>query len=384
MQLLAPAEVRVLVTIGVDTHVDVHVAVALDAYGRRLGALTVATTPAGYGALLAWASRLGMVACVGVEGAGSFGAGLSRWLQAREIPVMEVSRPNRQLRRQAGKSDTIDAEAAARAVQAGTALGQPKTADGHVEMVRTLRLARSSAVKARTQAANQLHGLVITAPDPLRGELRGLRLAQLVVRAAQFRPGPRPSTPVAAVKLAMRSVAGRYQQLSAEIADLDRHLQRLVTMAAPRLLALKGVGVDIAAALLVAAGDNPERLGTEAAFARLCGVAPIPASSGRTTRHRLNRGGNRDANRALYMLAVGRLRWDPRTRAYMARRTREGKSTAEILRCLKRHLAREIYRALVVVSPPQPSAAACPSVVSEPTGTLAARLPAGCWRATVP
>jgi transposase len=168
MHLLAPAEVGVLVTIGVDTHVDVHVAVALDQYGRRLGSLTVATTPAGYGALLAWADRLGTVACVGVEGAGSFGAGLSRWLQAHQIPVMEVSRPNRQLRRQAGKSDTIDAEAAARAVQADTALGQPKTADGHVEMVRSLRLARSSAVKARTQAANQLHGLVITAPDPLR------------------------------------------------------------------------------------------------------------------------------------------------------------------------------------------------------------------------
>jgi transposase len=188
-----------------------------------------------------------------------------------------------------------------------------------------------------------------------------------------------PNTPVEAVKLALRSVAGRHQQLSAEIADLDRHLHRLVAAAAPRLLALKGVGVDTAAALLVAAGDNPERLGSEAAFARLCGVAPLPASSGKTTRHRLNRGGNRDANRALYMLAIGRLRWDPRTRAYMARRTREGKSTAEIIRCLKRHLARETYRALVTVSPSAQPAARCPSVVSERTG-LAARFPADSWR----
>jgi hypothetical protein len=166
-----------------------------------------------------------------------------------------------------------------------------------------------------------------------------------------LRPGSRPQTPATATKLALRLVAVRYQQLSAEIAELDRHLDRLVAAAAPQLLALKGVGTDIAAALLLAAGDNPQRLGSEAAFARLCGVAPIPASSGKISRHRLSRGGNRDANRALYMLAVGRLRWDPRTRAYVARRTREGKTTAEIIRCLKRHLARETYRALILATP---------------------------------
>jgi transposase len=322
----------VLVTVGVDTHIDVHVAVALDQLGRRLGSLTFPTSRAGYAQLVAWVGRLGTLERVGVEGAGSFGAGLTRWLRARRVMVLEVARPNRQLRRHAGKSDQIDAEAAARAVQAGVALGRPKTTDGQVEMLRAVRVVRSSAVKARTQAANQLHALVITAPDPLRSELRGLGLARLVARAAKFRPGPCPQTPTAATKLALRSIAVRYQQLSAEIAELDRQLQRLVAAAAPGLLALKGVGPDIAAALLLAAGDNPQRLRSEAAFARLCGVAPLPASSGKTSRHRLSRGGNRDANRALYMLTISRLRWDPRTRAYVARRTREGKTTPEIIR----------------------------------------------------
>jgi transposase len=355
--LASESEAVVLITVGVDTHVDVHVAVALDQLGRRLGSLSFPTTPTGYGELVAWVGRLGTLERVGVEGAGSFGAGLTRWLRARGVAVLEVARPNRQLRRHAGKSDRIDAEAAARAVQAGAALGRPKSTDGQVEMLRALRVARRSAVKARTQAANQLHALVITAPDPLRGELRGLGLAGLVARAARLRPGPRPQTPATATKLALRLVAVRHQQLSAEIAELDRHLHRLVAAAAPQLLALKGVGTDIAAALLLAAGDNPQRLGSEAAFARLCGVAPIPASSGKTSRHRLSRGGNRDANRALYMLAVSRLRWDPRTRAYVARRTREGKTTPEIIRCLKRHLARETYRALIIAAPTlQPTA----------------------------
>jgi transposase len=285
--------------------------------------------------------------------------GLSRWLGARGVVVVEVSRPNRQLRRRAGKSDPLDAEAAARAVQAGTALGQPKTADRRVEMLRALRLARTSALKTRTQATNQLHALVVTAPDPLQGRLRELTLVRLVAWVARCRPGPRPQTPTEATKLALRSVAHRHRQLSAEITALDRQLHRLAAAVAPRLLALDGVGTDTAAALLVAVGDNLGRLRGEAAFARLCGVAPLPASSGRTTRHRLSRGGNRDANRALYMLAVSRMRWDARTRRYVARRTAEGKTTAEIIRCLKRHLAREVYRAMTtrtaaVHSPNQP------------------------------
>ncbi len=227
-------------------------------------------------------------------------------------------------------------------------------------MIRTLRLARRSAMKARTQAANQLHALVVTAPDDLRAGLRGLSLVELVRRAAAFRPvraGTAIATPTAAAKLALKSLAGRYRQLSAEIEALDVQLDHLVATAAPDLLAVKGIGTETAGALLVAAGDNPERLRSEAAFASLCGVAPVPASSGKTTRHRLSRGGDRDANRALYLLALGRMSWDSRTRTYVARRTADGLSKPEIIRCLKRYLARELYRTLVSPATPLPGSA---------------------------
>jgi transposase len=335
-----PSDVRVI--LGVDTHAEVHVAVALDQLGRRLGSCGFPTTADGYADLLGWAGRLGPVERAGIEGTGSYGAGLARWLRAQGVPVVEVERPNRRMRRR-GKSDPIDAEAAARAVLAGTATGRPKSGDGPVEMVRALQVARRSALRARTQAANQLHALVVTAPAPLRERLRGLSLRKRVATAAAFRSRATLGTPTAATKLALRCVARRSQQLSAEIEALDAHLARLVARVAPALLAVKGVGTDTAAVLLAAAGDNPDRLRSEAAFAHLCGVAPIPASSGKTVRHRLNRGGNRDANRALHLLAVRRLAWDPRTRAYAARRTAQGKTKPEILRCLKRYLARDLY-----------------------------------------
>jgi transposase len=228
-------------------------------------------------------------------------------------------------------------------VQAGTATGTPKAADGQVEMLRSLRLARRSAVKARTQAANQLNALLVTAPDGLRAQLRGLPPAELVTTAARLRPDQVPATPTDAAKFALRSVAGRWLRLSEEITELDVQLERLVAEAAPALVAVKGVGTQTAAALLVAAGDNPERLRNEGAFAHLCGVAPIPASSGKTTRHRLSRGGNRQANSALYLIAVGRMAWHPPTCAYVKRRTAQGKTKAEIIRCLKRYIARELY-----------------------------------------
>src|SRR5215213_6573937 len=339
----------VRVTVGVDTHTDQHVGVALDQFGRRLGTRSVPTTPAGFATLLAWAHGFGVIERIGIEGTGSYGAGLSRWLRARGLVVIEVERPHRhdrQARRRRGKSDPLDAEAAARAVQAGTVTGQPKAGDGQVEMIRTLRLARRSAMKARTQAANQLHALVITAPDGLRARLRPLPMAELITLVAAFRPvrsGTALSTPVAAAKLASKGLAIRYRQLSAEIDALDAHLEQLVSTAAPELIAVKGVGTDIAGALLVAAGDNPDRLHSEASFASLCGVAPIPASSGRTNRHRLSRGGDRDANRALYLLALGRMRFHQPTIDYVARRSAEGRTKREIIRCLKRFLAREIY-----------------------------------------
>jgi transposase len=271
-------------------------------------------------------------------------------LRAKGIEVFEVIRPKRRDQYRSGKSDPIDAEAAARAVLAGTAIGRPKGTDGEVEMIRALRAARRSAVKARAQAANQLKAMLITAPEGLKSELRALSTAKLVTKVSRFRPGTSPSDVETATKFALRSVARRYQRLSEEISELDEQLDRLVAEAAPELLVVEGVGTDTAASLLIAAGDNPERLKNEAAFAHLCGVAPIPASSGKTVRHRLNRHGDRDANRALYVIALCRMSHEERTRTYVARRTKEGKTKKEIIRCLKRHIAREIYRILASVS----------------------------------
>jgi transposase len=334
------------ITLGVDTHKDTHVGVALDGLGRFQGTLSVAANPAGYKRLVEWASEFGHLEHAGVEGTGSFGAGLARFLKAQEIKVFEVIRPKRRDQYRSGKSDPIDAEAAARAVLAGTATGEPKDADGEVEMIRTLRTTRRCAVKARAGAANQLQTLLVTAPEGLKSDLCGLSTARLVEKASRLRPGANPSNVEAATKFALRSVARRYQQLSEEISELDEQLDRLVTEVAPELVAVEGVGTDTAASLLIAAGDNPERLRDEAAFAHLCGAAPIPASSGQSVRHRLNRHGNRDANRALYVIAVCRMSRDERTRAYIAKRTAEGKSKKEIIRCLKRYIAREIYRIL--------------------------------------
>jgi transposase len=337
------ASTEVQLTIGVDTHADVHVAAALDQMGRLVATHSVATTPAGYRALVAWAGGLGTLERFGIEGTGSYGAGLTRWLRGRGFEVLEVERPKRQNRRRRGKSDAIDAEAAARAVQAGTATAQPKAGDGPIEMLRMLQSARRSAIKARTQAVNQLHALVVTAPDTLRTRLRGLSRPRLVATAIAFRPRLPLTNTMAATQLALKSLAVRHQQLTAEVEALEAQLELLVVQAAPDLVAVKGIGTDIATTLLATAGDNPDRLRCEGAFAHLCGVAPIPASSGKTNRHRLNRGGDRDANRAMYLLAVGRMGWDPATRAYVERRTTEGLSKKEILRCLKRYIARELY-----------------------------------------
>jgi len=278
------------------------------------------------------------------------GLKLARHLRARGIEVLEVERHKhrrRSSRSNVEKSDPSDAEAAARAVLAGEASGVPKSGDGEVEMIRTLRAARRSAMKARTQAANQLQGLRVTAPEQLLNRLRGLSTKELVCVAARFRLGDDPRDVPTATKFALRSVARRYEALSEEIADLEVHLDRLVAQVAPELVSLAGIGTDSAATLLIVAGDNPQRLGSEASFANLCGVSPIEASSGKVVRHRLNRGGNREANRALYMICLARMRRDPRTQEYVARRTAEGKSKREIVRCLKRYVAREVYRVLI-------------------------------------
>jgi transposase len=330
---------------GVDTHKDLHVAAAVDGTGRILGTGTFPATVAGYRALLRWLRGLGEVGRVGVEGAGSYGAGLARHLAVAGVEVVEVDRPDRWLRRRRGKSDPVDAEAAARAALSGQASGRPKAGTGAAEMVRVLRVARRSALKARTQAANQLHTLRDTAPSELRERLRPLRSAELVARAARFRRGPLDS-PVAATRAAMAELARRHLALDAEIARLDEELGRLLTAAAPGLLARHGIGVDTAGALLVAAGDNPHRLRSERSFAALCGVSPLDASSGRQRRHRLNRGGDRIANNALWRIVIVRMSNDPRTRDYVARRRAEGRTTREIIRCLKRYVAREVYAEL--------------------------------------
>jgi transposase len=239
----------------------------------------------------------------------------------------------------------VDAEAAARAVQAGEVTVLPKAADGSAEMLRSLRVARTTAMRARTQAINALRSLLVTAPAELREQLRGRSAVRLVKAAAALDPGALTS-PTAAAMLALRTLARRYQALDAEITTLGGELDRLTATAAPSLLALFGVGPEVAGALLAAAGDNPGRLRSEAAFSMLCGSSPIQASSGKTTRHRLNRGGDRQANAALYRIVVVRLRWHQPTKDYVARRTKEGKSRKEIIRCLKRYVAREVFAAL--------------------------------------
>ena len=338
------------VLIGVDTHKDQHVAVALDRHGAVLGHLQIPATSKGYQTLLEWAVGHGALQpadlLVALEGSGSYGAGICRHLLAAGCSVREVSRPNRQLRRQHGKDDWIDAEMAARSLLAGTATAEPKTSDGPVEMLRLLKSTKDSAVHSRTKAINQLKALLVTVPAALREQLQNLRNKELLQRCAQLRPGA-ITTPLASARLALRSLARRIQQLSAEIEALVLQLDAITNELAPQLKAAKGIGTDNASALLIAAGDNPQRLRSEAAFASLCGVAPMPASSGKTHRHRLNRGGNRQANSAMYRIALIRLRWDEATRAYAERRTAEGKSKLEIIRCLKRFIARQVYRLLV-------------------------------------
>lgn len=333
------------VTVGVDTHRDVHVAVALDQLGRRLGEIELVTTRAGYQRLLAWAGSFGAVEVFGIEGTGCYGAGLARHLRARRVVVIEVMRPNRQTRRRKGKSDPTDAEAAARAVLSAEVTGSPKAGDHLVEMIRVLRVARQTAIKARTQAINALRSLLVTAPAELRDELRALSTTRLVGKAAQLRPGEQVS-PLSASKLGLRHLARRYQFLEAEISSLDAQLAQLTVHASPQLTGLFGIGTDTAGALLVAAGDNPDRLRSEAAFSMLCGSSPIPASSGQTHRYRLNRGGNRQANAALHRIVLVRMRYHQQTKDYVRRRTSEGKSKREIIRCLKRYVAREVYTAL--------------------------------------
>jgi transposase len=330
------------ITGGVDTHSEVHVAAALDPVGGLLGTREFPASAAGYAGLLDWLGGFGSLGLVGVEGTGSYGAGLARYLAARGVRVVEVDRADRQDRRRQGKSDPLDAVSAARAAQSGRAAGAPKGRDGAVEAIRALMVAKRSARNERTQAINQARALILTGPDELRARFAGHRAAALAAGIAALRPRPGDAAEYA-VRIALRELGRRVDFLEAQIERLDDLIVPLVTVRAPGLLSLYGVGPDTAALLLIAAGDRPERLRSESAWAHMCAVAPIPASSGKTRRHRLNRGGNREANHALWRVVITRMSAHPATRAYVERRTKEGLSKKEIIRCLKRYVAREVY-----------------------------------------
>lgn len=333
------------VTGGVDTHADVHVAAALNELGALLGTESFPTTPAGYRDLFDWLEGFGPVTKVGVEGTGSYGAGLTRSLLARGIDVVEVDCPNRKDRHRAGKSDTIDAVAAARGALSGDVRGRPKGGSGPVEAMRVLLIAKRSARSERSRALNQMRQLIFVAPDDIRARFQGLNVAQLTRQTAALRPRPGPQVDYV-TRLTSRELGRRAGALDDEITRLDALLEPIVAAHAPDLLSVYGSGVFTTAVLCVTAGDRPERIRSEAAWAHMCGTAPIPASSGKVFRYRLNRGGNRQANSALHRIVLTRMGHHEPTRVYVARRRDEGRTTPEIMRSLKRYVARETFHHL--------------------------------------
>lgn len=329
---------------GVDTHKEIHVAAVVDTAGTLLSTHSFSTTRAGYRALLTWVRSYGDPIRIGIEGTGSYGAGLTRHLAKHDVTVLEVDRPDRSDRRRRGKDDDLDAINAARAALHQRRTTIPKSKDGAVEALRILRIARAQAVRERRNALQLLRMSIVAAPDEVRDQIRNLTRMQLIRHLAAWRPDSSNATdPIVAYRIALKSLGRRYLELTDEIADLDDLINPIVEALAPQLLKQVGIGIEVAGQLLVTAGDNPDRMKSEAAFAMLCGVSPLPASSGMTQRHRLNRGGDRQANRALHLAVISRLRLDPRTKAYAAKKTAEGHSKMEIIRCLKRYLARETY-----------------------------------------
>lgn len=340
------------VVAGVDTHKDVHVAAVLTMTGQLLGVRSFANDRAGHDELQRWIGEHGQLDRIGIEGTGSYGAGLTATLHERAVTVWEVSRPNRQRRRRHGKSDSADAEAAARAVLAMDMVSIPKTRDGDIEAIRVLRNTRDLAVRQRTQLANQIHALIDTAPVDLHDEL-ARRPLNKVIAIINTWPTPAPPTdPGSSHRWALVDLVDRWQHLGRHIHDINEQLDPLVATTAPELIAVFGVGTDTAATLLITVGDNPDRIHNESAFAALCGVSPVDRSSGRQHHHSLNRGGDRRANNALWRIAMVRMRHDPRTRAYVQRRTTDGLTKKQIIRCLKRYIARELYPLLITTNTP--------------------------------
>ena len=352
-----PVPRRRRVVIGVDTHKYVHVAVALDAIGGVIESRSFAADSGGYEQLIEWALGLGLKLTFAIEGTGSYGAGLTSAVRRRGAGAVEVMRTDRRDRRLRGKSDTLDAENAARAVLSGNATAIPKTNDGVVEMIRQIKIAKDLAVKGRSAAIISLKTVIVNAEPELREQLQGLPRMTLIERCAGLRPGPVTSV-LAATKHTLRATARRWVQLNVEVTEHEKILGDLTKQATPELVAAHGIGPDTAAEMLIVAGDNADRVRSEPAWARLLGVAPVPASSGLTNRHRLNRGGHRQANAALYRSVIVRMQFHEPTKAYVARRTAEGKTKREIIRCLKRLLAREIW---TLMKPFRESSAAAPA-----------------------
>jgi transposase len=337
-----------LIVGGVDTHRDSNVAAVVDMNGGLLGIESFPTTGDGHSRLSSWMAKFGTIARVGIEGTGAYGAGVARHLSSSGVVVIEVDRPERQKRRKQGKSDRIDAVEAARGALSGRCDGHAKSGDAHAEALRALLVAKRSARSTRIRTIVQLRHLMFTAPDDLRARLGSLSATQLVNEAARLRPRPGGDVALFGVKTAAVILARRVHALDVELGVIDEQITPLVKAAAPELLNVFGVGADTAAVLLVTAGDNVERITTEARWAMLCGIAPIPATSGLVVdQFRLNYAGDRHANNAIWRIVITRLgQHEPRTIAYMQRRLAEGKSKRYIIRCLKRYVAREIFKAL--------------------------------------
>ncbi|GAA0989969.1 IS110 family RNA-guided transposase [Subtercola frigoramans] len=339
---------------GIDTHKNTHHVAIIDHVGRSVEDHEFLTTSRGYEQIVEFLSSHGAIERVGIEGTGSYGAGIARVLGLGGFTVVEVARQNRQARRLKGKSDPLDAHQAAVSVLAGTDAATPKSGDGEVESLRLLMRERHAAGKARSQTMNQIHSLLITAPEAVRSDYRALTSLKLVPILARTRPRS-GIDPENIARQTLKRLAVRHVALADEIAVIDQQLDALVREVNPTLLTVGGVGVVTATTLLIAAGDNPERLTSKAAFAAMAGVAPIPASSGQRARHRLSRGGNRNANSALHRIVLLRMRHrEPRTMAYFERRRAQGLTDRDIRRCLKRHIANEIFAVLTSPSPETP------------------------------
>lgn len=332
---------------GIDTHADTHTVAALDQIGRLLGTATFPATLPGFRDLTEWLRAHGRCVRVGVEGTGSYGMALTQHLQAGGIIVSEVNRPDRSARRARGKDDPTDALSAARAVLAEDRIATPKDHTGPAEAIRNVLCSYNLMVKQRAHLQTQFKSLLVTAPETIRATLKRHNTAKMIATAARYRPNTDDLTrPEQAVKLALQAIAHQHQSLTATITDLHKTLDRLTRQQRPDLRAQLGYGPINTAQLICTYGENPDRIHTEGAFAKLCGTAPIAASSGKISRHRLNRGGDRQANCAIHTIMLTRLRHDPRTRAYRDRRTAEGKSKRDAYRCLKRFITREIYNSL--------------------------------------